>query len=117
MDPTKTRAIVDELHRALAARDLDAVRALYAEAAELVRYDGAANGRDQIGSFYGRYLDNHGAYDLRSIDQFRSEDDVVLWDASVDTDEGVLLTFDVAIVDDAGLIVRHVPTVRGYWGQ
>ena len=47
----------------------------------------------------------------------RHEHDVVLWDAMVTTDAGKLLTYDVAIVDDEGAIVRHVPTIRGYWGK
>ena len=110
------RELIERLHAGLEGRDLATVVSLYSADAELVRYDGAARGPEEIGAFYGRYLDNHGTYILDQIVEFRSIDDVVLWDAMVNTDEGVLMTYDVAILDDDGLIVRHVPTMRGYWG-
>ena len=111
------RAIVDGLHAALGARDLDAALDLYGEDAEIVRYDGSAKGADEIRGFYGRYVENHGRYDLDRIVDFRHVDDVVLWDALVNTNAGVLETYDVVILDDAGKISRHVPGIRGYWGQ
>lgn len=110
------RSVVDRLFEALAARDLDAVAALYASDADVVRYDGAAAGLDEIQVFYGRYLETHGQYSLDQIVQFATVDDVVIWDAMVSTDHGKLLTYDVAILDDAGAIKRHIPTIRGYWG-
>lgn len=110
------RSVVGNLFEALAARDLDAIVALYAPDADVVRYEGAAAGADEIRTFYSRYLDNHGQYALDQIVQFANVDDVVIWDAMVSTDHGKLLTYDVAILDDAGAIVRHIPTIRGYWG-
>ena len=41
----------------------------------------------------------------------------MIWDALVSTDEGMLMTYDVVILDDEGRITRHVPTIRGYWGR
>ena len=114
---TDTRALVEQLHVALEAADLAAITAFYAPDAELVRYDGAAKGPDEISAFFGRYLTDHGQYRLDQIVEFRSVDDVVLWDAMVETDAGRLMTYDVVILDDKGLILRHVPTIRGYWGQ
>ena len=110
------RDLVERLYAALHGRDLDAVRSLYASEGELVRYDGVARGAEDIAGFYGRYLDNHGSYELDQIVEFRAIDDVVIWDALVRTDEGVLMTYDVAILDDSGRFVRHVPAIRGYWG-
>lgn len=112
----KGREIVDRLHAGLETGDLDAVAALYAPDAELVRYDGAARGPEEVRAFYERYLANHGTYALDRIVEFRAVDDVVLWDAMVLTDEGVIMTYDVMILDDDDLIERHVPTIRGYWG-
>ena len=111
------RLVVEKLHAALGAKDLDAIVSLYADDAELIRYDGAATGRESIREFYDRYLANHGAYDLDRIVEFRAFDDVMLWDAMISADEGMLMTYDVAILDDDGLIERHVPTIRGYWGK
>ena len=108
--------MVGRLFEALAARDLDAVAALYAPDADVVRYDGAAVGVDEIRTFYERYLENHGQYSLDQIVQFANLDDVVIWDAMVSTDHGKLLTYDVAILDDHGAILRHIPAIRGYWG-
>jgi len=113
----QARQIVERLHAALATSDLDTVASVYASESELVRYDGAAIGPEQIREFYERYLANHGTYELDQIVEFRCFDDVVLWDAIVSVDEGMLMTYDVAILDDDGLISRHVPTIRGYWGR
>ena len=111
------RATVEKLFAALADRDLEAVGSVYGDDAELVRYDGVAKGRDEIQAFYGRYLTNHKGYELDQIVDFRAVDDVALWDAMVKTDAGILMTYHVAIVDNENRLVRHVPTVRGYWGQ
>lgn len=113
----RAREIVEQLHAALATVDLDTVASLYAADAELVRYDGAAVGPEEIKAFYGRYLANHGNYELDRIVEFRHFSDVVLWDALISADEGMLMTYDVLIMNDDGLIVRHVPTIRGYWGN
>lgn len=111
------RKIVERLHAGLDAGDLDAVAGLYADDAELVRYDGAARGPAEIRDFYERYLANHGTYTLDRIVEFRAVDDVVIWDALVLTDEGVMMTYDVMILDDDDRIERHVPAIRGYWGR
>ncbi len=114
---TDAHGMVEQLFAALGGGDLGSIGALYAPDAELVRYDGAATGTDEIIGFYERYLANHGHYDLDHIVEFRSFDDVVIWDALVSTDEGMLMTYDVVILDDEGRITRHVPTIRGYWGR
>lgn len=110
------RTLVDRLYAAWADPDLDAVAALYAEDAVVVRHDGSVKGREAIRGFWERYLENHKPYQLDQIIAFRQEGDVVLWDAMVTTDAGKLLTYHVATVDDDGAITRHVPLIRGYWG-
>ncbi len=41
----------------------------------------------------------------------------MMWDALVDTDNGVLQTMHVVVFTDDGSIHRHIPGLRGYWGQ
>ena len=113
---TDARATVDQLYTAFGAADLDAIVALYADDAVLVRHDGRAHGPAEIRGFWERYLGNHKPYELDHIVAFRHEDDVVLWDAMVTTDAGKLLTYHVAILTADGRFTRHVPLIRGYWG-
>lgn len=114
---TNARGLVEALYDALAGAQLSAIASLYAADAELVRYDGAAKGPDEIGAFFGRYLATHGQYKLDRIVDFRSVDDVILWDAMVETNVGLLMTYDVVILNKDGQILRHVPATRGYWGM
>ena len=53
---------------------------------------------------------------LNQIVLVRSADDVLMWDALVDTDLGVIQVFHVVILDDDGKFHRHIPGLRGYWG-
>ena len=110
------RAMLDGLYEALASADLDAIVALYAPDAVIVRHDGAVQGHDAIRGFWDRYLANHRPYELDQIVAFRHEHDVVLWDAIVTTDAGKLLTYHVVVLGGDGTIQRHVPLIRGYWG-
>lgn len=109
-------ALTEAYYKALKDSDLAGLVDLYAEDGEVVRYDGAAKGREEIWSFFETWLARYGSFSLVSVDYVRHVDDVALWDATVDTQLGVLLTYDVAILDPDGLIRRHVPSVRGYWG-
>ena len=111
------RGLIDRYYERLAARDLPGLVALYADGAEIVRYDGVASTPEEIGAYLQGFLDRHTGARLRSIDQMREADDVVMWDALVDTDRGILQTVHVVVMDDDGLIRRHIPGIRGYWGQ
>ena len=111
-----TTALTEAYYKSLRNADLTALVELYAEDAEVVRYDGSAKGRDEIRSFFESWLARYGSFSLVSVDNVRQVDDVALWDATVDTQLGVLLTYDVAILEADALIRRHVPSVRGYWG-
>ena len=49
---TDAHGMVEQLFAALGGGDLGSIGALYAPDAELVRYDGAATGTDEIIGFY-----------------------------------------------------------------
>jgi ketosteroid isomerase-like protein len=109
--------IAERYFERLAAGDVDAVLDLYATDAHVVRYEGVAIGRDQIRNFLAGMLAAHGRFDLVSIDEFAAEADVVEWDATVETRHGMLRTSSVMTLDADGAILRHVPSIRGYWGE
>lgn len=108
---------LDRYYDLLGAGDVDGFVALYADDAEIVRYDGVAEGRDAIADYVREYLNRHPGFTLRSIDALRDADDVVMWDALVDTDNGVIQVVNVVVFDDGGLIHRHIPGLRGFWGK
>jgi hypothetical protein len=109
-------ALVNEYYRLLGAGDIGGLVGLYGTDAEIVRYDGVARTPDEIASFFRLVLAKYPGFSLRSVDQLTDTDDVLMWDALVDTEAGVLQTVDVVVLDDAGSIRRHIPGVRGYWG-
>ena len=117
MAPMAARDLVDRYYARLAEGDVAGLVAMYGDGAEIVRYDGDAGTPDEIGAYFSAFFDRHRAARLRSIDQWREADDVIMWDALVDTEGGILQTVHVVVVDDDGLIRRHIPGVRGYWGQ
>lgn len=117
MMPMAGRDLVDTYYARLAEGDVAGLVAMYGDGAEIVRYDGVAGTPQAIGDYFTGFLDRHRAAHLRSIDQWREADDVIMWDALVDTEAGILQTVHVVVVDDDGLIRRHIPGVRGYWGQ
>ena len=111
------RQVAERYFAGLAAGDVDAVLELYADEAHVVRYEGVAVGRDQIRAFLVGILDAHGTFQLVSIDDFAAEADVIEWDATVETRDGMLSTSSVMTLDGSGAILRHVPSIRGYWGE
>lgn len=112
-----TFRIVDRFYELLAAGDVERLAMLYAPDGEIVRYDGVSATTEDIEAYYRDYLADRPGLALRQIDQMRHADDVLMWDALVDSDIGVLQTLDVVILDDNGLIRRHVPGFRGFWGD
>lgn len=108
---------VAEYYRKLSVADVEALVEWYAPDAEIVRYDGVANDRAAIGRYHREFLDRHGSVALQSIDQLRESDDVLMWDALVATDRGLLQAVHVVVFDDDARIRRHMPGMRGYWGR
>ena len=108
--------LVNEYYRLLGTGDIAGLVGLYGTDAEITRYDGLARTPDDIASFFRLFLAKYPGVALRSVDQLTQAADVLMWDALVDTDAGVLQTVDVVVLDDAESIRRHIPGIRGYWG-
>jgi hypothetical protein len=112
-----TPAIVDRFYELIGAGDVDRLVMLYSPDGEVVRYDGVASGASEIDAYYRGYLAGRPGLAMRQIDQVRLAGDVLMWDALLDSDVGILQTIDVVILDQEGLIRRHIPGFRGYWGR
>ncbi|MDJ0925304.1 MAG: nuclear transport factor 2 family protein [Acidimicrobiia bacterium] len=97
--------------------DIDGLADLYAADAKVVLFWRVASGREEIRQFLASRLAAHGRYDVISVDQFQDAGDVVMWDATVETEVGPLQTTHVIVLNAAGLIQRHVPGIRSYWGM
>jgi hypothetical protein len=114
---TTGTTFVDRFYELLGRRDVDGVVGLYGPGAEIVRYDGVAATPADIRGYFTSLLEQHPGFTLRQIVEFRDADDVLMWDALIDTDNGILQTVHVVILDEHGQIVRHIPGFRGYWGM
>lgn len=108
--------LIHRLYELLGEGDVERASMLYAPDAEIIRYDGVATSLAEIKAFWSRVLDAFPGAKLHSLDRVRAADDVIMWDALIDTHVGVLQTVDVVIVDDEGRISRHIPGIRGFWG-
>lgn len=110
-------SIIERYYDAMNANDDDAVGALYADDALIIRFAGAVRGKEAIVDFLRGVRAEHRPFDLHQIERVRSKDDVIMWDAMVTTSSGVLQTTDVVVIDDDGLVDHHVLGTRGYWGR
>jgi len=111
------REVVDRLGNAMEVGDLDALIAMYSSRAIIVSYSRVSEGHAEIRDLCRVTLATHGHYEVMSVDQFREVRDLVMWDATVQTEAGLLQTTHVILLDAAGLIHHHVPGIRGYWGM
>lgn len=111
------RELVDRFGKLMSDGDLDALVALYALDAKVVLFHRVASGCSEIRELLASRLAAHGSYRVISVDQFQDAGDVVMWDATVETETGPLQTTHVAVLNDDGLIQRHFPAIRGYWGM
>ena len=101
----------------MSAHDLSGLGELYGDEAEVVMFSSVVTGRAEIVALLDVTLQRHGAYNIVSVDQFRDSGDVVMWDATVETQIGMLQTTHVMVRNDSGAIVYHLPGIRGYWGM
>ena len=111
------RDLVDRINALMSEGDVEALCDLYAADAQMVLYYRVASGRDEIRALLASSLESHGVYDVISVDQFQDTGDIVMWDATVERDEGILEATHILILDADGLIYRHIPRIRGYWGM
>ena len=109
--------LVDRFGRLMSGGDVAALAELYAADARVVLFYRVASGREEIRQFLASRLAAHGRYDVVSVDQFQDAGDVVMWDATVETELGPLQTTHAVVLDAEGLIQLHIPAIRGYWGM
>ncbi len=109
--------LVDRFGKLMSDGDLDALADMYAPEAKVVLFYRVASGRSESRELLASALASHGRYRVISVDQFQEAGDVVMWDATVETDTGPLQTTHVVVLNNGGLIQRHVPGIRGYWGM
>ena len=109
--------VVEQYLKALGDRDVELALGFYADDAVIVSFEGVAQGTHQIRSFLAGFLAAYDKYDLVSIDQLRAAHDLIVWDATMETGAGLLQVTNVVTLDEGGSIVRHVPSIRGYWGK
>ena len=112
-----TSQLVEQYLKALGDRDVDMALSFYSDHGVIVSFEGVAEGVDQLRSFLAGFLAAYDNYDLVSIDQLRAAHDLIVWDATMETGVGLLQVTNVVMLDENGKIVRHVPSVRGYWGK
>jgi hypothetical protein len=111
------RDLVARINELMSEKDVEALGDLYAADAQMVLYYRVASGRDEIRRLLASSLESHGVYDVISVDQFQDTGDIVMWDATVERDAGILEATHILILGADGLIRRHIPRIRGYWGM
>ncbi len=109
--------LVDQYLEALAAGELEAVVGLYSDDARIVSFEGVAEGPEQIRALISEFLSPYDRFDLVSIDQLQATSDLITWDATMETGAGLMQVTNVIVLDGEGKIVRHVPSIRGFWGK
>ena len=110
------RGLIERYYAHLTSGDLDGVLGMYSDDAEIVRYDGVAATPDELREYFAQHIVRNPGLRLNSIVRIREADDVLMWDALLDTDNGILQVVHVAILDEDGKFHRHIPGMRGYWG-
>lgn len=111
------RDLVDHVNELMSTGDVEALCALYSADAQMVLYYRVVTGREEIRELLARSLAAHGMYKVISVDQFQDTGDIVMWDATVERDAGILEATHILFLDGDGLIRRHIPRIRGYWGM
>jgi ketosteroid isomerase-like protein len=114
---TRATQLIERFYESLNAKDVEAVVDLYDPDALVIRFTATSRGPSEISEFYSDVLAKHGDYELHSLDQITESGDVLMWDALVTTANGIIETTEVLVLDDAGMIRRHIPGFRGYWGK
>lgn len=113
---SQAQKVIERYYELLSNGDIDNVLAMYTPDAEIVRYDGVAATPDELRHYFEQHVQRNPGLHLRQIDRVLEADDVLLWDALVDTDNGIVQVVHVVIVDEDGRFRRHIPGMRGFWG-
>ena len=114
---TTGQEFAERFHALLAADDLAGLLELYDDDAMVIRFNGAVTGKAEIETFLRGVWEEYRPLELNLIEQLRHADDVIMWDAMLNTSKGVVQVTETIILDDDGKIHRHIPGFRGYWGK
>jgi ketosteroid isomerase-like protein len=113
---SNAQRVIERYYELLAAGDIDNLLAMYTDDAEIIRYDGVASTPAEMREYFRQHLERHPGLRLHQIDRIREADDILMWDAMLDTDHGLAQVVHVVVIDDDGRFHRHIPGLRGYWG-
>jgi hypothetical protein len=104
------RDVFERQMRLIETGDLDGLLAQYDEDAVLVRFDRVITGRDGLREFFAGYLAAEPS--VRSVDAYAETDDVVSYQATLETAGGEVRGYGVFVLRD-GKIWRQVAGVVG----
>jgi hypothetical protein len=104
------RDVFDRQLRLIEAGDLDGLLEQYDEDAVLVRFDRVVAGREGLREFFAGYLAAEPR--VRSVDAYAETDEVVSYQATLDTAGGEVRGYGVFVLRD-GKIWRQVAGVFG----
>jgi hypothetical protein len=104
------RDVFDRQLRLIEAGDLDGLLEQYDEDAVLVRFDRVIAGREGLREFFAGYL--AAGPRVRSVEAYAETDDVVSYQATVETAGGEVRGYGVFVLRD-GKIWRQVAGVVG----
>jgi ketosteroid isomerase-like protein len=96
----------------LAEQDIDGLmETQYHPDAVLVSFDTTVRGHDALREHFKGYLGHLGKIKLLSTDQFAEIEDGIFFEATVETDIGIAVVYDVFTFKD-GKAIRHFTGVK-----
>ena len=104
------RDLFERQMRLIEAGDLEGLLEQYDDGAMLLRFDGVIAGRERLREFFAGYLAAEPR--VRSVDAYAETDDVVSYQATLETAGGEVRGYGVFVLRD-GKIWRQVAGVVG----
>jgi hypothetical protein len=112
MSTTPGKAFYDRQVNFLAQQDIDGlIQSQYHPDAVLVTFDFSVRGRDALRELFKNYLGHLGKIKLLSTDKFAEIEDAIFFEATVETDIGEAVVYDVFTFRD-GKAIRHFTGVK-----
>lgn len=107
MAATPGRRFYDEQLAYLAAKDVDGlVDNHYSEDGSIISFDFVVCGRDALKQHFHNYLKTLGYIKVLSTDKFKETEDSVFFEATVETQLGVVRVYDAFVLQD-GKATHH----------
>ncbi|MEM9035990.1 MAG: nuclear transport factor 2 family protein [Actinomycetota bacterium] len=109
--------LLDRYLDLFATEDIHGVLALYAPDAEIVSFGSVSRTHDERHAWLTRRRGRTSTFSVVTIDQVRTTNRVVLWEATIEVDEGVAQVAESFVLDDDGRIAIHLAIALRYWGR